>query len=174
MKTLFILLALVSQVALADCNIRQASQLVSERKVGNIDDLVKTKGAQSCNVKFSVVVDGEKHNINWTHEDYGDPELSCQKAIDNGMKELFLRLGGKYQTEAITTCTEGKAQPKMGRWKKGDEALENEFGVDPNRKWYFKYQSNTCRFYRERYDGKTFKGVICQNDNQLWTVLDKF
>ena len=70
MKKILILLALVSQFALAeDCQVRQASKVTAERQMGNIDDLVKTKSNQKCRVKFSIVVDGEKHNVDWTHED---------------------------------------------------------------------------------------------------------
>ena len=176
MKKLLLLLALVGpNVMAADCQMRQASKVISERQVGNIDDLVKIKSHQKCQVKFSVVVDGEKHNINWTHEDYGDPEISCQKAIDNGMGELYLRLGGKYQTESMVVCREG--QPKQYQpLKKGDEGLENEFGYADQKK-YFSYKGAKCRYFSERYNNGKLqfsKGVICQNANELWTVVDKW
>jgi len=175
MKTFLLALVLVSQSVLAnDCQIRQASKVTSERQVGNIDDLIKIKSHQKCQVKFSIVIDGEKHNVNWTHEDYGDPELSCRKAIDNGMGELYLRLGGKFQTESMVVCREG--QPKQYQPVKiGDEGLENEFGSVEKKK-YFKFKGAQCRYFSERYNNgqlRFAKGIICQND-QLWTVVDKW
>ena len=113
MKKLLILLALVSQFALAeDCQVRQASKVTAERKMGNIDDLVKTKSNQKCRVKFTIMVDGEKHNVDWTHEDYGDPEISCQKAIEYGLSELNMRLGGNFQSESMLVCGQGSKQTR--------------------------------------------------------------
>jgi hypothetical protein len=177
MKILLILLALTSQIALADnCQMRQASKMIAERQVGNIDDLVKEKSYQKCRVKFSIEIDSEKHNVDWTHQDYGDPEISCQKAIENGMSELYMRLGGKFQTEVMTVCKEG--QPKEYRpFRKGDQGLENEFGYVAEQKKYFTHNGTKCRFFRERYNNgqlRIAKGVICQTDNELWTVVDKY
>lgn len=174
MKKLILMLALVSPIVWADnCRIHQASQLMDERNVSALQNLVKNKNQNSCNVKFDVVIDGQEHSVNWTHETSGDPEIACQTAIQNGMKELHLRLGGKFQTEAITVCKEG--QPKQFQpIKKGYTGLETEFPMFPEQTKYFKHNNNKCRFFRERYDGKVFKGVICQNDDELWTVVAKY
>lgn len=176
MKKLLLILALISSNVLAEnCQIRQASKVMAERQVDTIEDLVKIKSPQKCQVKFSIVIDGEKHNVNWTHEDYGDPEISCQKAIEYGMSELHLRLGGKFQTESMVVCREG--QPKQYQpIKIGDEGLENEFGTVANKK-YFKFKDAKCRYFSERYNNGKLqfsKGVICQNQNELWTVVDKW
>jgi len=176
MKKIIFLLFVLSQVAQAqECQTRQASQLIGERQVSTIEDLVKIKSYQKCQVKFSVTIDGEHHTVDWTHEDYGDPEISCQKAVTNGMKELHLRVGGKFQTEAITVCKEGQSK-QYRPFKKGDEGLENEFGWSEEKK-YFTHNNTKCRFFRERYNNgqlRVSKGVICQNDNELWTVVDKW
>lgn len=173
MKTLILSLLLVSNTVFADCAIRQASQLIKNRNVGNIENLVKEKSNQKCHVKFTVDIDGDTHKVDWTHEDYGDPEISCQKAIESGMKELYLRLGGEYRTEVQTVCKEGPVQTKV-RWKKGDTAMENEFSFDSKKPKYFNYDDTKCRFFKERYEAKTGGGVICRNDDELWTVMDKW
>lgn len=176
MKTLLFLLALVSYNAVAEeCQIRQASKVTSVRQMSTIEDLVKEKSHQKCRVKFSILVDGEKHNVDWTHEDFGDPEISCQKAIEYGMSELNMRLGGQYQTESMMVCKEGQAQLNRP-FRIGDEGLENEFGTVEKKK-YFKFKGAKCRFFSERYNNgqlRFSKGVICQNDNTLWTVVDKW
>jgi hypothetical protein len=174
MKKLLILLALISQTALAeDCQVRQVSKVTADRKMGNIDDLVKIKSNQKCQVKFSIVVDGEKHNVNWTHEDYGDPEISCQKAIEYGLSELNMRLGGKYQSETMLVCSESAQRNRP--LKIGDEGLETEFGTVA-KKGYFMFKGTKCRYFSERYNNGRLqfsKGVICKND-ELWTVVDKW
>lgn len=174
MKKLLILLALVGQTALADdCQVRQASKVTAHRQMSNVEDLVKIKSHQKCQVKFKVAVDGETHNVNWTHEDYGDPEISCQKAIEYGLSELNMRLGGQFQSESMLVCGAGAKQNRP--LKIGDEGLENEFGTVENKK-YFKFKGAKCRYFSERYNNGRLqfsKGVICQND-QLWTVVDKW
>ena len=176
MKTLLLLLGLVTfSVSAEECQIRQASKVTATREMGTIDNLVKEKSYQKCRVKFSIVVDGEKHNVDWTHEDYGDPEISCQKAIEYGLSELNMRLGGKYQTESMLVCKQGQAS-LIRPYHIGDEGLENEFGTAEKKK-YFKFKGAKCRYFSERYNNGQLqfaKGVICQNDNSLWTVVDKW
>lgn len=176
MKKLLLLLAIVSFNAVAEeCQIRQASKVTAERQIGTIENLVKEKSYQKCRVKFSIIVDDEKHNVDWTHEDYGDPEISCQKAIEYGLSELNMRLGGKFQTESMMVCKEGKGQLNRP-YKIGDEGLENEFGLVEGKK-YFKFKGAKCRYFSERYNNGKLqfsKGVICKSDNQLWSVVDKW
>lgn len=173
MKKLFIILLAIAGPAYADCVMRQASQLVKDRQVGDIVNLVKEKSYQKCRVKFSIKIDGDVHNVDWTHEDYGDPEISCQKAIQNGMNELYIRLGGDFRTEVHTVCREGNVPTKI-RWQVGSTGMENEFSFDPKKPKYFKHDGTKCRFFAERLEGKTAKGVICKNDDDLWTVMDKW
>lgn len=173
MKYLTLILLFISNIAVADCTMRQASQLVKDRQVGSIEDLVKEKSHQKCRVKFSVTIDGDTHTVDWTHQDYGDPEISCQKAIENGMNELYIRLGGEFRTEVHTVCKEGKVPNKV-RWTVGSTAMENEFSFDPKKPKYFNHDGTKCRFFQERYNGKASKGVICKNDDELWTVVDKW
>ncbi len=173
MKNLTLILLLISNVAFADCTMRQASQLVKDRKVSDIENLVKEKSHQKCRVKFSVTVDGDTHNVDWTHQDYGDPEISCQKAIQNGMNELYIRLGGEFRTEVHTVCKEGRVPTKV-KWAIGSTAMENEFSFDSKKPKYFTHDNTKCRFFTERFEGKVSKGVICRNDDDLWTVVDKW
>jgi hypothetical protein len=64
MKKIIFLLFVLSQVAQAqECQTRQASQLIGERQVSTIEDLVKIKSYQKCQVKFSVTIDGEHHTV---------------------------------------------------------------------------------------------------------------
>lgn len=173
MKTFILSFLLISNLAFADCTMRQASQLVKDRRVGNIENLVKEKSHQKCRVKFSVTIDGDTHNVDWTHQDYGDPEISCQTAIQNGMNELYIRLGGDFRTEVHTVCKEGHVPTKV-KWAVGNTAMENEFSFDPKKPKYFKHDGTKCRFFQERFEGRTSKGVICKNDDELWTVMDKW
>jgi hypothetical protein len=87
-KYFLVLLLTVSQMAVAgQCVIRQASQMTSDRKVGEVTDLVKNKNPGSCNVKFRIAVDGELHTVDWTYTGLYQEEVLCRMAIENGTKE---------------------------------------------------------------------------------------
>lgn len=176
MKYFLALLLVVSQTVFADqCTVRMASQMVSERKVGAIEELVKDKSPNKCTVKFRVEVDNDWHKITWSHSGPYQEEILCQMAIENGMKELMVRLPGKFKSESITVCGE---RPTPKRVQKGDEGMENEFGTDSRYKNHFKVGNvSNCRKFQNRYiDGKTLPatGVICENNDSLWTVIDVF
>lgn len=157
------------------CIVRQASQMVSDRKVGEVTDLVKNKNPNSCNVKFRISVDGEFHTVDWTQNGLYQEEILCRMAIENGTKELMVRLPGKFKSESITVCGEPQTPKRVLR---GDEGMENEFGKDRQYQNYFKVgKVSNCRKFQNRYiDGKTLRaeGVICENNDSLWTVIDVF
>lgn len=176
MKYFLALLLTVSQMAVAgQCVIRQVGQMTSDRKVGAVTDLVKSKNPNSCNVKFRIAVDGEFHTIDWTQTGLYQEEILCRMAIEHGTRELMSRLPGNFKSESITVCGDPQT-PK--RVSKGDEGMENEFGKDRQYQNYFKVgKVSNCRKFQNRYiDGKTLRaeGVICENKDQLWTVIDVF
>jgi hypothetical protein len=174
-----ILIALVGPAAADNCRLQSASQMVSKRAVGQIDDLVKIKSPGRCNVKFSVSVDGKVHTVNWTHEDVYDPEVACQIAIENGMNELFLRLPGQFQTQSITVCKEGSnVKDGFRPVEIGERILENQVSQDPKEPGYFKFNRwPVCKKFMEQYNYhglRVNKGIICRVDGNLWQVVEKW
>ncbi len=176
MKLIALLALAVSFPALAQeaCVVKQTSQMVNQRKVSAVTDLVKTKSPNKCQVRFKINVDGDWHTVNWTQEGLWQEEVLCADAVRHGTNDLLVRLPGVYKTETITVCSD---KPKV--LAKGYEGLENEFGIDRSKfKGYFRVgNAVNCRFFKGFYDsGKEIlaSGVICENKNELWTVVDKF
>lgn len=163
-----------SVFAQESCAIKQTSQMTNQRKVGAVTDLVKTKSPNKCQVRYRINVDGEWHTVNWTQEGLWQEEILCADAVRHGTNDLLVRLPGIYKTETLTVCSD---KPKV--LAKGYEGLENEFGIDRSKfKGYFRAdRAVKCRFFKGFYDnGKEMpgSGVICLNNNDLWTVVDKF
>jgi hypothetical protein len=162
-----------------ECRMQNANQMIGKRNVGGIYDLVKTKSPGKCNVKFTVEVDGTVHNINWTHEDSYDSEVSCRIAIENGMNELYSRLPGLFETESITVCKEG-SDVKNGfkPVEIGEEILETEVGYVSNDKRYFRHNGwSLCRRFQEQYNYRGLQirqGIICRSEGKLWRVVEKW
>lgn len=177
MKKVLLLLSLISSLALAEeCRIDQASQMISNQAVGHVTDLVKDITPQKCVVKYRINVNKEWHNVTWTHTGVEQGETLCNIAIENGRKQLMVHLGGQFETESITVCKEGK-DVKFRPVRIGDEVMENELGRVPDAKKYFLYNGAVCRMFREKYNNGTLRvnnGVMCQADNKLWTVVDKW
>jgi hypothetical protein len=176
MKKLLILSVLVSQVAWAGCNLKSASYLTNEHTVGDITNLVEQKDDGVCKVAFDITVDGKLyHRAHTTKDVAGD---LCARAIEQSRKDLLLKLGGQFKTEAVTSCNEG-ITPKT-KIQVGDTILETEVGFGPVVKQYFKYNGARCRMFQEHYtlnsELQTYNGVICQIDNSKtnWLVVDKW
>jgi hypothetical protein len=176
-KSLLLLLALISSLAFADeCAVNQAVQVVSTSKVGEVTDLVKDITPNKCVVKYRINVNKEWHTVTWTHTGNEDGEFLCNTAIENGRKQLLTVLGGTIESETITVCKSNQ-NVKFKPVKIGDEVVEAELGRVPERNKYFKYNNATCRMFREKYNNGVLRvnhGVICQTDNKFWTVVDKW
>jgi len=175
MKKLLPILILLAQPAFAEeCRMEQTSQMTSQRTVGAVTDLVKNTSQNSCQVKFRINVDGEWHTVDWTQKGLYQDEILCQMAIRNGTNSLLVQLPGKFQTESKMFCGTKKPMPVA----LGYEGAETEFGQDPQRKMYFKIGDvSKCRMFKGHYangEVKKIDGVICENRNELWTIVDKF
>lgn len=177
MRKFLISLLLISQTALADCNIKSASVSTSEHQVGPIQNLVKDIGRERCTVTFDLVVDGQLYHLNNTYEGTEQPEALCYYARDIARKNLLLDLPGKFVTEQHATCKEGTAVAT--KLKVGDSIMENEVRRHKMDK-EFKYQGRICRLFVDQYDfmndTRTYNGVICrvQNSGIMWQIVDKW
>ena len=108
MKYLILCLLLVNQIASANCDMRSTSKLINERKIGPVTDLEKTVTYGKCVVKFQINVDGEWHTAEGEHKGWEQDAALCYYAIDRAKRYLMLSLGGRFQNEAVTVCTNGK------------------------------------------------------------------
>lgn len=150
--------------------------MTSKQTVGEVTALSKDISPQKCVVKYRISVNNEWHNVTWAHTGNEDSEFLCNTAIENGRKQLLTVLGGVFESESIMVCKSNQ-NVKFKPVKKGDEVLETELGRVPEKKQYFKYNNATCRLFREKYNNGALRvnhGIICQADNGLWTVVDKW
>lgn len=177
MKHLTILLVLFTSSVLAnnECRKQETSQMTSQRKVGEVLNLSKNKSHNRCEVTYQIDVDGKRHSVHWTQTGLYQEEILCQMAVRNGTNDLLVRLPGVYQTETLIACKE-KVYPKY--ISKGYEGEESEFGPNPVAPGYRRIgHGSNCRFFIGWTAGgnsERTQGVICENKNNLWTVVDKF
>jgi len=177
MKNLFLISLLVSQVAIAECDMKSAGFLATEHQVGPIINLVKNKGMDHCTVEFDISVDGVTHHLKEFEKGWEQVESLCYYARERARKNLLLDIGGKFKAESVTTCKEGN--PILNKIKKGDTILETEAPPAPIKK-YFTYRNSRCRMFQEHLEVdkelKVYNGVICQIDNRdtNWLVVDKW
>jgi hypothetical protein len=177
-RILLALLGLIySHSLIAGCDVRSASQLVNEREIGSVMDLEKTKLTGKCSVSFRLIVDGVSHQLQAEESGLEQEDSLCHYAIERAKKELLLSLGGKFQTQAITVCSDqGSPRSKV---LVGDIVLETELAKVRNHK-YFIYQNSKCRLFVERRELNrqlvVNYGVICQLDDlhESWIVVDKW
>jgi hypothetical protein len=178
-KYLLVSLLLASQIASANCNLKSASILENEHKVGPILNLTKSfdpaKG--QCIVSYNVEVDGENHPVNSSATGPEREDVVCGYAIERSRRQLLLNLGGQFKTEATMICSDG--EPVKTSIKIGDTILESEVGINPKLKSYWPYKDySKCRVFKERYVHNKaqveYNGVICQKADNNWLVVDKW
>jgi len=182
MKYSILTLLLVSQIALADCDMKSASLLKNEHDVGPITNLVTDKGRDTCSVKFDITVNGVTYHLSEKEKGLEQVDSLCYYAKERARKNLLLDLGGKFQSEAVTVCKEGEREVTGALLKiaKGEVILENEVHKDPARPKYFSHKGAKCRFFREamtaRGDISVNHGVICQiaDSDTNWLIVDKW
>jgi len=177
MKKLILVTLLLSQLAWADCDVKSASFLANEHQVGEIQNLQETAKQGVCTVEFDIEVDGVNHHLTETEKGWEQTPSLCYYARERARKNLLLNLGGKFKSEAVTSCKDGTTPPNKIRI--GDTILANEVGPSPIKKT-FKHKGATCRMFQEHTtvdrELRTYNGVICQIDNSdtNWLVVDKW
>lgn len=176
MKYFALVLALVSSSTLAEnCRMQETSQMTSQRSVGQVLNLTKDISHNQCKVRYQINVDNKLHTIEWSQKGLYQEEILCQVAIQNGTNDLLVRLPGNFQTETVVICKEKTPATSVHKGYEGDE---REFGSHPMKRGYLKIgHASNCRFFQgwaaNGYSERA-AGVICENNNNLWTVVDKF
>jgi hypothetical protein len=178
MKHILLLSILITNLALADCNVKIASQLANERRVGPIVNLIKdTHILGQCTVNFDMDVDGKTYHLQETEKGWENPESLCYYARERARKNFLMDMPGNFKTETVTSCREGELVPMS--LKKGDTVLETEAPPSPMKK-SFTYRNSQCRMFQEHMvidrELKVYNGVICKIDNSStnWLVVDKW
>lgn len=178
MKNILIPLLLISNVAMAECNVTTASSRISEQDVGPITNLVKEKSMGRCTVKFDITVNGTPYHLEETEKGLEQEESLCYYARDRARKNLLLDLGGKISAESTMVCKEGR-MPKLIDYRVGDTVLESQMPRAKVDK-YFAYNGQRCRLYQQSIERnretRNYFGVICQSnsDPNKWSIVDKW
>jgi len=179
-KYLLVSLFLVSQVVSANCNLRSASILENDHKVGPVTNLAKIFSADKgrCAVSYTLNVDGEDHLVVYASDGSEREDILCNYAVERGRRELLLNLGGQFKTQANLVCEEGKVVKQ--KIQIGDTIFENEVGINQRLNFYWPYkQYPKCRLFKDKLvqnkEPVEYNGVICQKDHDdLWVVVDKW
>ena len=90
------------------CTVNSSAKLVTEHKVGPIQNLVKDKmnwgNRSECNVKFDITVNGETYHLEESETGLENAESLCYYAKERARKNLLLELGGTFQSQAVVAC----------------------------------------------------------------------
>ena len=177
MKKLLLISAVISQLAFAECSVRSASINQNQTQVGPVTNLVKNLSANKCSVKFQITVNGTNQSLEGSWLGTEPPEYLCNYAIEQTRKQFLVTMGGTFQAEAITSCSEGR--PVQKKIRIGDAILEDEAAPHPKFLHYFTHELARCRVFKETVDTvdkmETYNGVICQiKHTNYWRVVDKW
>lgn len=179
MKFLILTLFFVNLSVAEECNIRNSSMLSSQRDVGPVVNLIKNiETPGKCSVSFNIVVDGRPYSLTGEYEGLEQMASLCHYAVNDARTELLVNLGGTFDAESATTCTDSETD-LVDNVKVGDSILETEVGKNKMSK-YFTFQDARCRLFTQKLainrSFKIYHGVICEVDNSStnWIVVDKW
>lgn len=181
-----LLLALIPQLALANCFMRSSTAVNPHDVTSPPTDeerLITPYGDQiQCNVKFKIGINGEwqiaeGHAVGRK----GDEDAVCHHAVNLESSYLLIERGTKkLQSEQQMVCYDGP-EFKQHVVSVGDRVHNAEVAEHKTIKKYYNYQKTQCRYYSENQlvNGNVayYQGIMCQVEdkpNGLWQIIDKW
>jgi len=186
MKKLAVILTLLPALTLADCvlndrTVSRTTVAIAERSVIRPEVVPALNGGRKCMVTFRVRINNDWHSAFGEYEWAGDRprEEACARAVKIAEDEVRERVG-RVQTisEKTMICTDQPDLDVLKRTNPGTMAPLHQFRPNPDYPGRFWHNGAQCQMFLEPNwtgrDIRTFRGVICQVQDNLWVVVDKF
>lgn len=176
MKKIFVLLLLLTTPSYADCVLNQTTNTELSGQIQSVKNIEKfispwADTKRKCSVEFTALINDKWHRSfgSYIFENSDSVEQSCDKALDNGKKNLLQELFPQsLKSKDTLLCTDIKTTNKSG--------LE---GLQLNTsKSSFTYQGSNCGwFYETKQDQRglyQWNVIACELKPDKWTIIDKF
>lgn len=188
MKKLLISLLSVSAVAqaadncvLQDRTVSQSQVYIQERSPVRQSVVPVPNGLKKCIVDFRVRIGADWHTAFGEHTWMGDRPSAeaCAIAVARAEDAVRQRVG-RSQTisEKILVCKDEPALTTLRNTVVGTVGNIAQFRPHPDYPNRFYHNGAQCRWFVDvaftGRDVRSFQGIICEMQDQLWVVVDKF
>jgi len=186
MKKLAVILALMPGLATAECvlndrTVSRTTATILERSTIRPEVVPTIGGNKKCMVTFRVRIGADWHSAFGEYVWPGDRprEEACARAVKLAEDDVRERVG-RTQTvsEKTMICTDQPELDVLRQTNPGTMAPSHQFRPHPDYPKRFWHNGAQCRWFLEPAwtgrDIQTFQGVICQVQDDIWVVVDKF
>jgi hypothetical protein len=186
MKKLAVILSLLPALATAECvlndrTVTRVTATISERSTIRPEVVPAIGGGKKCMVTFRVRIGNDWHSAFGEHTWAGDRsrDEACARAVQIAENDVRDRVG---RTQAISektmVCTDNPELDALRRTNPGTMGPSHQFRPHPDYPNRFWHNGAQCRMFLEpAWNGRdiqSFQGIICQVQDDIWVVVDKF
>lgn len=186
MKKLAVILTLLPALATAECvlndrTVTRVTATIAERSTIRPEVVPALNGGKKCMVTFRVRIGNDWHSAFGEYTWPGDRprEEACARAVQAAENDVRERVG---RTQAVSEktmiCTDNPELDSLRRTNPGTMGPSHQFRPHPDYPNRFWHNGAQCRWFLEPAwtgrDIQTFQGVICQVQDDIWVVVDKF
>lgn len=170
--------------AVAEC--RMVEQTVSRSEVRIAQRTVPVRNItesapRQCHVRFRVLVDGQWHDAlgSQTWREDQTVQQACGEAAMRAERDVIDRIGrGRVTNQSIMVCDDDERFRTVRRAEIGTVARLDQYRPHPEYPRAFIHNGTQCRWFLESgmqaQDVRTWQGIVCEVQNGLWAVVDRF
>lgn len=166
---------------LQDRTVSQSHVVIQERSPIRKSVVPAPNGLRKCVVDFRVRIGADWHTTFGEHTWLGDrPESeACAIAASRAEDAVRQRIGrSQTASEKILICKDEPALTTLRNTVIGTVGNIAQFRPHPDYPNRFYHNGAQCRWFVDVMftgrDVRTFQGIICEMQDQLWVVVDKF
>ena len=186
-KILYSMLFVITTVSAAEnCVLQERTVIqnqvtVQERSPIRKSVVVTPNGAKKCIVDFRVRIGPDWHSAFGEHAWSGSrPDAeACAVAVTQAEDAVTQRVGqSRTASEKILVCKDEPLLTSLKNTMVGTMGDIAQFRPHPNYPNRFYHNGAQCRWFVDLAftgrDIRTFQGIICEIQEKLWVVVDKF
>ena len=174
-------MAVAQQCVLQEKTVSRVAVVIAERSDVRAEVVPAFSGGRKCMVNFRARIGADWHTTFREHTSLGDRPESEACAIGASRAEDAVRQRiGRSQTasEKILTCKDEPALTTLRNTVIGTVGNIGQFRPHPDYPNRFYHNGAQCRWFVDVMftgrDVRTFQGIMCEMQDQLWVVVDKF
>jgi hypothetical protein len=166
---------------LQDRSISRSTAVIAERSPVRKEVFNHIGNERRCVVDFKVRINTEWHTAYGSYIwDGAVPESqACARAVANAENEILQRVGNTNAVnERILVCNDRRDLVNIRSPEIGQTGNIGQFRPHPDKLERFYYNGTQCKWFVEssfvQNRMRQYQGIICETQNGVWVVVDKF
>lgn len=166
---------------LQDRTVSRSRAVIAERSQIRKEVLRHHNNDRRCVVDFRVRIGTEWHTALGSHiwDGQAPEDQACARAVANAENEILQRVGNTNAVnERILICNDRRDLVTLKSPEVGTSGDVGQFRPHPEKTERFYYNGTQCKWFVEsafvQNRMRQYQGIICEAQNGVWVVVDKF